>query len=131
MPEPGQPAPDAVETIAIVYSIPEACVLVATLRAYGILALPRNQGHISVLPRLMLALGGIRITIPAGQVEDAIALMEEIDTGWRCPPPPLGEPAWLGAIVSVILTMMFGAPPMPRASGLYRWRSATAPRSGA
>jgi hypothetical protein len=123
MPEPASDPIDGFEPIAIVYSIPEAMVLLATLRAYGIFALPRNHGHISVAPSLMLALGGVWITVAPDQVEDAVALMEEVDQGWQCPPPLISDAPWLSGLYSIGITFM-GAPPMPRAPGIYRWRSA-------
>lgn len=122
MPDPAQPgdAGDGFEPVAIVWSMPEAAVLLATLGAYGILAVPRNQGHISAAPSLMIALGGIWITVPRGQLDDTLALMSEIDTGWRCPPPPLAPTPWLNAFATLFVGF-FGMTPMPRARGLYRW----------
>jgi hypothetical protein len=126
MPEGSDPtgAADGFEPIAIVWSMPEAAVLVTTLAAYGFLALPRNQGHISAAPTLMIALGGIWITVPREQLEDAVSLMSEIDTGWRCPPPPLAREPWLNALVTLLAGITLGVTPMPRARGLYRWRAA-------
>jgi hypothetical protein len=86
--EEAGPSPDSLAVIAIVYSMPEAAVLVATLNAYGLFAVPRNRWHISIQPPLMVALGGIWIAIPCHQEEDALALLEAIDTGWRPPPAP-------------------------------------------
>jgi hypothetical protein len=115
---------DGFEPIAIVHSMPEATVLLATLRAYGIFALARNQRHISAAPSLMLALGGIRIVVPPMQLDDALALMKEIDQGWRSPRPMSVPARWLGRIVSVAMTVILGVPPMPRRPGFYRWESA-------
>ena len=128
MPEPiATDAPGGgFETIAIVYSFPEAAMLLATLRAHFIAALPRNYGHISVKPTLMVALGGIRITVPPAQIGDALTVMEEIDQGWHCPPRPYTDIAWLSIILSVALTFMLGVPPMPRAPSWYRWHAARA-----
>jgi hypothetical protein len=114
------------ETIAIVYSFPEAAMLLAALRAHFIVALPRHYGHISVKPTLMVALGGIRITVPPAQVADALASMEEIDQGWERPPRPYTDTAWLSILLSIALTFMLGIPPMPRAPGWYRWHAARA-----
>jgi hypothetical protein len=124
MPEPAEAgaAPDSLAVIAIVYSMPEAAVLAATLNAYGIFALPRNRWHISIQPPLMVALGGIWIAVPRVQEEDALALLAEIDTGWRRPPRPFTDNAWLSGLLSVVMTLFLMVPPMPRARGLYGWR---------
>src|SRR4051812_46311277 len=112
MPEPPEAVPpDSLAVIAIVYSMPEAAVLVATLNAYGIFALPRNRWHISFQPPWVVALGGIWIAVPRNQKEDALALLEEIDMGWRPPPRPFTDNAWL--------------------SGLYGWLKAEALPSAA
>ena len=115
-------SPDGFEPVAIVHSMPEAAVLLATLRAYGIQALPRNQAHISITPTLMTALGGICVAVPPAQLDDAVALLSAIDQGWTCPPPPLARNATLNGALSVLMTVLLGVPPMPRAPGLYRWR---------
>jgi hypothetical protein len=124
MPEPAESAaaPDRLAIIAIVYSMPEAAVLVATLAAYGIFALPRHFGHVSVQPVWMIALGGIWIAVPCNRAEDALALLAEIDTGWRPPPRPFADDAWLSALLSIVMTFFLGVPPMPRIRGEYGWR---------
>src|SRR4051812_10384775 len=121
--------PDGFCPIARVWSLPEAAVLLATLGAYGILALPRNHGHVSTVPTLMVALGGVWITVPREQVADALALMAEIDSGWHRPPPPFAPEPWLSRAVSLFLAVMTGVPPMPGARGSYRWRSGQADAS--
>jgi hypothetical protein len=125
MPDPAEAdaPPDSVAIIAIVYSMPEAAVLVATLNAYGIFAVPRHRWHISIWPPWMVALGGIWIAIPGHQAEDAIALLEAIDTGWRPPPRPYTDDAWLSGALSIGVTFLCRVPPMPRVPGLYGWRS--------
>jgi hypothetical protein len=128
MPEPAQAGapPDSLAVIAIVYSMPEAAVLAATLAAYGIFALPSHRGHLSIQPPLMVAPGGLRIAVPRHQEEDALALLEEIDTGWRPPPRPFADNAWLSGFLSIVMTFLFWTPPMPRVRGLYGWRKAEA-----
>src|SRR4051812_10934909 len=124
MPEPAEAdvAPDSLTIIAIVYSLPEAAVLVATLAAYGIFALPRHRGHISVQPVWMIALGGIWIAVPGAQEEDALALLAEIDAGWRPPRRSFADNAWLSGLLSIVMTLFLMVPPMPRLRGLYGWR---------
>ena len=124
MPDPVEAdvAPDSLSVIAIVYSMPEAAVLAATLDAYGIFALPRNRWHISIQPPLMVALGGIWIAVPRVQEEDALALLYEIDSGWQRPPRPYADNPWLSGLLSVVLTFLCLIPPMPRVRGLYGWR---------
>jgi hypothetical protein len=121
MPDRADTPRDGFVAIAIVYSMPEAAVLLATLGAYGIFALPRNRGHISAMPTLMVALGGIWITVPCEQQDEALSLFAELDTGWRRPPPPLAGNAWLSAFTSVAMALLFLIPPMPRVRGLYGW----------
>lgn len=122
MPDALAPGPAGFEPVAIVSSMPEAAVLLATLRAYGLHPLPRNQGHVSIAPPLMLALGGISVTVPPAELEDAIALLGAIDQGWTCPPPPLARNPLANALLCLLMTVVLGVPPMPRAPGLYRWR---------
>ncbi len=107
--------------IAHVYSQPEADVLVATLQAYGFVVLAGSRAAISTMPDMMVALGGMPISVPAEDAEDAIALMAEIDAGWNCPPAPFdADPAVNGA-VSIGSTLLGGVP-MPRIEGDYAWR---------
>jgi hypothetical protein len=124
MPEPAEAAapPDSLAVIAIVYSLPEAAVLLATLNAYGIFALRRHHAHISIQPTLMVALGGLWIAVPSAQEEDALALLAAIDSGWTPPPRPFADDAWLSALLSIVMTLLLGIPPMPRTPGLYGWR---------
>jgi hypothetical protein len=117
-----RPPPDATAPIAFVYSQPEASVLVCTLRAYGIIAFAFDYGTISVMPPWMVALGGIRVAIPASQWEDAIALLSEIDEGWACPPRAYASEAWVSIGLSLISFFLGAGPPPPRARGLYAWR---------
>jgi hypothetical protein len=126
MPERASDPIDGFETIAVVYSQPEAAVLLATLRAYGIFALPKNQAHIAIVPSLMLALGGTWITVPPHRKEDALALLEAIDSGWRPPPPPIIDQLWLSRIFAVCMAFLLLVPPMPRIPGLYAWSVAHA-----
>jgi hypothetical protein len=107
--------------IAHVYSQVEADVLTATLQAYGFTVIASSRGTISVMPDMMVALGGIPIAVPADEAEDAIALMAEIDSGWSCPAAPFDdEPAVNGAVS--IGSALFGGTPMPRIEGEYAWR---------
>jgi hypothetical protein len=108
--------------IAFVYSQPEAAALVCTLRAYGIIAFPFDYGTISVMPRWMVALGGIRIAIPALQWEDAVALLSEIDEGWIRPPRAYASEAWVSIGLSLTSFFLGAGPPPPCARGLYAWR---------
>jgi hypothetical protein len=126
MPEAASDPIDGFEVIAVVYSQPEAAVLLATLRAYGIFALPKNQAHIAIAPSLMLALGGTWITVPPRRKKDALALLEAIDSGWRPPPPPIVDQLWLSRVFAVCMTFLLGVPPMPRIPGNYAWRVAPA-----
>ena len=124
MAEPGDPeggGGGGPVAIAHVYSQVEADVIAATLRAYGFTVVAGSRGAISVMPCLMVGLGGIPIAVAAGEEEDAIALMAEIDSGWTCPEAPFDDnPAVNGALS--VGTTYFGAVPMPRVEGDYAWR---------
>jgi hypothetical protein len=108
--------------IAIVYSLPEASVLIATLSAYGFAAVTLNQGTISVDPHLMLALGGIAVAVAPEQYDDAIALLEEIDGGWTLPPNPLAEDDVANGALAAAMAV-FGVVGAPRLRGRYAWRT--------
>jgi hypothetical protein len=107
--------------IAHVYSQPEADVLVATLQAYGFTVMAGSRGAISIMPDLMVALGGLPIIVPTDQAGDAIALMAEIDGGWSCPPAPFDDDPAVNGAVSVGAALLGGVP-MPRVEGDYAWR---------
>ena len=128
MPDAAAPGPgaaaDGFVPIALVYSLPEAGVLLATLQAYGIATVAHSQGTVSVLPTHAIALGGIGIMVAPGQLEDALALLETIDAGWTAPPPPYAAEAWVNGGISLGLFLVAGVVPMPRACGVYRWRCA-------
>ena len=109
--------------IAHVYSPAEADVLTATLQAYGFTVYAGSRAAISVMPDLIVALGGIPICVPAHEADDAIALMGEIDEGWSEPAAPFDENRALNGAVSIGSTLL-GGPPMPRIEGEYAWRPA-------
>lgn len=109
-------------TIAIVYSRPEAAVLEATLRAYGIVCHVGNEGHVAVQTPLMVALGGLRVAVAPGQVHDAVALLHAIDEGWSRPPSPLAFRRPFRSILTLLVFWMTLAPPPPRVRGDYLWR---------
>jgi hypothetical protein len=120
------PYADGFVPIAIVYSLPEAGVLVATLQAYGIAVIARNQGTVSVNPPWILALGGIAIAVARGQHADSIALLEEIDGGWTVPPNAWTDNHLANCALSVAMAAFAGAIPPPRRKGRYAWRSGLA-----
>ena len=115
-------APEGLVPIAIVYSQPEASVLTATLRAYGVQAFAFDQDTLYVAPWLMTALGGIRIVVPEEQKEDAAALLADIDGGWTCPPRAFADERWVSWATSVIAFFLDAGAPPPRVRGDYGWR---------
>ena len=123
MADPDKAAPDGFVPIATVYSLPEASVLVATLRAYGIAAVTLNQGTISVDPLLTLALGGMIVAVPPQEYEASIALLEEIDSGWKSTPNPLAEDDALNGALAAGMALAFGMVGTPRLKGRYAWRT--------
>jgi hypothetical protein len=80
-----------------------------------------SRAAISIMPDLMVALGGLPIIVPTGEAEDAIALMAEIDGGWNCPAAPFDEDPAVNGAVSIGSTLLGGVP-MPRVEGDYAWR---------
>jgi hypothetical protein len=123
MPEAADPS-DGLTPIAFVYSQPEASVIVATLRAYGIQAFAFDQDTIYVAPWLMTALGGIRVLVPREQKADALALLVDIDDGWTCPPRAFADERWVSWATSVITFFLILVAPPPRVRGDYGWRRA-------
>ena len=121
MAERGDPDGGAPVAIAHVYSQVEADVIAATLQAYGFTVVAGSRGAISVMPYLMVGLGGIPIAVAAGEAEEAIALMAEIDSGWSCPEAPFDPDPAINGAVSLGSTLL-GGPPMPRVEGDYAWR---------
>ena len=109
--------------IAHVYSPAEADVLAATLQAYGLTVYAGSRAAISVMPDMMVALGGIPICVPAHEVDEAVALMGEIDQGWSEPAAPFDDNAAVNGAVSIGSTLL-GGPPMPRIEGEHAWRPA-------
>lgn len=101
-------------------------MLLTTLAAYGISAIALNRATISAVPSWMLLLGGITIAVAPAQIDDALALLDEIDCGWSCPPPPFAVEPWLSRAVSIGLTWFCSAVPPPRLEGSYRWRKGSA-----
>ncbi|HZG07630.1 MAG TPA: hypothetical protein VEZ70_01480 [Allosphingosinicella sp.] len=126
MAEPGDPAGDGLTVIAHVYSQPEAAVLTATLAAYGFDTMSGSRGAISVMPDLMVALGGIPIAVRSADAADAIALLEEIDTGWVQPSPAFDDNEAVNGATAIAATALGGVP-MPRIKGDYAWRAKAAP----
>lgn len=117
-------APDGVIVIAIVYSQPEAHVLISMLRAYGFPASPMNQGMISILPGYFVALDGIGVCVPAAATEDALALLAACDRGWSRPPHSYAANPLLNVFLGLLLFGMSGIVPPPRVRGRYSWVSA-------
>ena len=120
---------DGLTPIAFVYSQPEASVLVATLRAYGIPAFAFDQDTIYAAPWLMTAVGGIRVLVPVEQKADALALLADIDGGWTCPPRAFADERWVSWATSVITFFMIFVAPPPRVRGDYDWRRQSDPDS--
>jgi hypothetical protein len=114
---------NGLRAIAHVYSPAEADVLAATLRAYGFDVHAGSRAAISVMPDLLVALGGIPISVRASEWDDAVALMAEIDQGWTSPAPPFTDHEAVSGAVSIGSTLL-GGPPMPRIEGDYAWRPA-------
>ena len=71
-------ADEAFETVAIVYSQPEARVLLALFAQHDIATEVVGAGHISVNPVWAVALGGIIIRVRNEALEDARTLLGEI-----------------------------------------------------
>jgi hypothetical protein len=113
---------DGFVPIAFVYSRPEAAVLEATLRAYGIAAFVRNEGHVAVQTPLLVALGGLCVAVAPEQLDDAIALLHAIDEGWTRPKSPLALRRPLRAAGTILTFLLLFAPPTPRIRGEYLWR---------
>ena len=74
----GLMADDSFETVAIIYSQPEAGVLLALFAQHDIATEVVGAGHVSVNPVLTVALGGIIVRVQIEALDDARALLAEI-----------------------------------------------------
>jgi hypothetical protein len=95
-------------TIAAVYSRAELYALLCLLRTNGVAASTIGEGHVGV-EWITVALGGVRVTIPEGQVPLARELLAGIDP--RAAFPPLG---FVDIVLMAVLTFVFAVPPPAR-----------------
>lgn len=95
-------------TIAAVYSRAELYALLCLLRTNGVGASTMGEGHVSV-EWITLALGGVRVTIPEGQLPLARELLAGIDPRFVC--LRLG---FIDILLMAILTFFFAVPPPAR-----------------
>ena len=105
-------AQDSFETVAIVYSQPELAVMRSMFAFYGIPTFAVGQGHASVLPTWMVALGGVQVRVAADAAADARALLSEVAERPQAVRPYLIRNRWLNGVV-VVLAWMFLFMPVP------------------
>lgn len=107
--------------IAHAYRWHEAQLAAAALRGAGLPAEIRDAHAGTQLPHAGVALGGFRLTVPAGRRDEALALLASL------PPPRATQPLWLGCVL-VFLVWWGGIGGMagmaPMMSGLYLQRIA-------
>lgn len=96
--------------IAHAYRWHEAQMAVAMLRAAGIPARADALHIHHMMPEAGLALGGMRLTVPPVQRDQALALLASVPL----PPTRMG---WRNALIFIALVWWCGAAPMM--SGLY------------
>ena len=110
------------QTIAMVYSLPEAAILSSALRANGIPAYTANYATLSANTNLIVALGGIETRVWSGAVGEAISLLEPAKN-WSPPPRSYFHNLILNAVIAIALFVFCGVAPPPRARGVYLWTS--------
>lgn len=100
-------------TVAAVYSRSELHALLGLLRTNGIAASTVGEEHSRVDWPLAVALGGVKVTIPAADVALATELLGGIDaTPYR---GPVYSPVRaVDILLMVILTFFFAVPPPAR-----------------
>jgi hypothetical protein len=104
---------DRLVTVAAVYSRSELYALLGLLRTNGIGASTVGEGHNRVDWPLAVALGGVRVMIPAADVDLARELLGGVDsTPYR---GPVYSPVRVvDILMMVILTFLFSVPPPAR-----------------
>ena len=112
------------DTVAVAYAQPELALLLSRLHWHGIHTAAVGQGHVSLDWALTVALGGVRIRVPAEQAEEARALLAEVE-----------PPRWRGGIfadnrvldvaLAVMLFLTAWVPPPARIPAAY-WRGGCA-----
>ena len=137
---------DAIETVAITWSQPEAAVMVSMFAFYDIPAVAIGQRHASADPILMTALGGIAVRVPQDLAEEALALLADVaERPAAVRPYPVGDArryrlllalavlvasgavladlSTLAALAFAPLAVLFAVAPPPRvASTLMLWK---------
>ncbi len=69
---------DRLETLAVVYSLPDAMVMQTTLRAYGIPCCTSCANHASLNWYTIMALGGIAVYVPSSMKVLAKSLIPDL-----------------------------------------------------
>jgi hypothetical protein len=105
-------ADDAFETVAIVYSQPEARVLLALFAQHDIATEVVGAGHISVNPLWAVALGGIIVRVHSDALEDARALLTEIARQPQAVRRRMIDDPILNGVM-VVLACLLGVAPVP------------------
>ena len=99
--------------LAISYSLPECQAVRAMLLAYGIPSIVHGWHAVSSMPRIIVALGGFRILVPAIHMSDARALLTEAEPWVRDLTADWRKFHLLDAVVTLLLFLMIGFVPPP------------------
>lgn len=67
--------------VARFFTLPEAELAAALLRRHGIAARLPDRDTATINPDLLIALGGVRLVAPAGQIAEARALVARVRAG--------------------------------------------------
>jgi hypothetical protein len=105
-------ADDAFETVAIVYSLPEAAVLHGLFAQYDIATVVIGARHAATNPEWVVALGGIIVCVQREVAHEARAILAEIAARPPAVRPRLIDNVVLNA-VAVILACVIGFAPIP------------------
>jgi hypothetical protein len=103
----------ALTTLAFVYSRNELAFLEALLRGHGFFVHAAGGLHHAADPALAVALGGVRLQVPAGQAADARALLAGLDRPvWRG--GVYTRSHWIDVPLALLLCFVCGVPPPAR-----------------
>ena len=105
-------ADDAFETVAIVYSLPEAGALLALFAQHDIATEVVGASHVSVNPVWTVALGGIIVRVRIEALEEARTLLAEIARQPQVVRRRLIDNPLLNGVM-VVLACFIGIAPIP------------------
>ena len=106
------PAPDRFETVAYVYSPSDLAILLSLFEHADIYVFGVGRGHAAVDPAIATALGGVQLRVHEEDLDDARAMLAELD------PVPYRAPLLTGIfpldLLFFLVVGLLGMAPPPR-----------------